>query len=228
MGKSVNAYVLFRDHIQNGGIGLWIPIEIAETSTTLSLAIDAALLSLNPSLGAGSGLSALRIAGPDHPILLVVDDINRSGDPRRLIRKAIAWSRPAISQDGGGLSDAVPIRLVCPLWEAHWSPIGDVPETIPWAEIHAVGSMTRDEAVSCIRAALDEDGSRLTDVDICEHAERLGDDPFLLSWFGYLYRHDPETNPVDLVEDVIGKLVEKCVEEVSGRHGACLRSTFQR
>jgi hypothetical protein len=215
VGKSVMGQDLLRRHVRDGGIGLWVPGEVAEGAASLAEAVERVLRLHHPRMGPGAGQAAVRLATAERPLLLVIDDINRSDHPGRLLHKVLGWSRPA--GDGSKKANAS-VRVVCPVWDLYWSPLRHLYESLGWVRVHGVGSMARPEAVNCLRLALGEQAGRFTSQELDGLAGRLGDDPILLGLFGRLLRDDPGTNPNALAEDVLGKLVARSVGEVALLH----------
>lgn len=215
VGKSVIAHGLLQSHIVAGGIGFWLPGEIAARAASLSDAIGKLLRSIHPWAGATAGHETLRLATADAPLLVIVDDVNRSGDPARLLHKVVSWSRPADQIDGQAKPIKTPVRMVCPVWDSYWLSLRRSYEQMSWIREQAIGQMNRSEAVACIRAAMGDQATRFTQAELEGFAERLHDDPIMLALFGNLLRNDPGTNPIALSEDVIGRLVEKSVGELA-------------
>ncbi len=79
--------------------------------------------------------------------------------------------------------------------------------------------MTRNESVDCIRRVLREQSGRYSDTDLSCYAERLGDDPILLALFGRLLRECPDSNPLELSQDVIGHLIDRSIGELTLQRG---------
>ena len=98
-GKSVACYQVLRDHLSKGNSGFWIPGEVAARATTLAEAVEIVLRLLYPTIEAGAGAIALHLSKPPSRLLLVVDDINRGGNPSETLHKVIAWGRPATSNN---------------------------------------------------------------------------------------------------------------------------------
>jgi hypothetical protein len=212
-GKSVIAHDLLRRHLDAGGAGLWIPAELADRETALSDAIDHVLRSLHPRAGVGSGHEALQLGAPDQHLLLVVDDVNRSPGPVRLLRKLIGWSRCSNSNDG--LPGNRTVRIICPTWDAYWYPLRQTYESMSWIVARPIGPMARPEAAGCLKAALGERANSHTDAELDNFAERLHDDPILLGLFGRLLRADPSANPLAVSENVIGRMIEQVIGELA-------------
>jgi hypothetical protein len=112
LGKSVACYKLLSRHIARGGYGLVLSHELVEQALTAAQAIDLALRQLHSHLAPEAGADALLLCEAALPLLIVVEDINRSGRPSELIEKIAGWS---INKTGK--SDAPSRwRLFCPAW----------------------------------------------------------------------------------------------------------------
>lgn len=172
-GKSVIAHDLLRRHVDGGGVGLWIPGEIADGETSLPDAVDAVFRSLHPRTGVGAGYEALKLGTADQPLLLIVDDVNRSHDPVRLLRKVIGWSRPAGPNDQANAVMKNPVQVIGPAWDAYWYLLRHTHESLGWIRIQRIGAMTRPEAVACLKAALSGQVGGYTDAELGTFAKRL-------------------------------------------------------
>jgi len=218
-GKSVLAHEVLGCTIQEGGIGLWLPSEAVAESVSLKDAIERTVRAIHPSLGARVGEEVLRLSSPENPLVLVIDDINRFGDPRRLLEKSVAWARPATSQTTSGSPAPSSLRILCPVWDSTWHFLKHGYKSESWLAVAAVERMSRDESVACIRAALGSASNRFTDPDLGTYAERMGDDPILLALFGRLLREMPDANPLVFSADVIGQFVDKSIGELAVARG---------
>jgi hypothetical protein len=218
-GKSVLAHEVLGSIIREGGIGLWLPSEVVAESVALKDAIDRTVRAIYPSLGARAGEEVLRLSGPENPLVLVIDDINRTGDPRRLLQKSVAWARPATSQPTGGVPVPSSLRIVCPVWDSTWLSLEHGYKSEGWLAVSAIDRMSRDESVACIRAALGPASHHFSDPDLGMYAERMGDDPILLALFGRLLKETPDANPLVFSADVIGQFVHKSVGELAVDRG---------
>ena len=79
--KSVACHKRLTAHVEAGGFGLVIPHEIIAGASSLEQAIDATLRLLYPSLVPGVGSEARALASERTPLLMVVEDVNKSGQP---------------------------------------------------------------------------------------------------------------------------------------------------
>jgi len=218
-GKSVLAHEVLGSTIREGGIGLWLPSEVVAESVSLKDAIDRTVRAIYPSLGARAGEDVLRLSSPENPLVLMIDDINRTRDPRRLLHKSVAWARPAASQATSGSPTLSSIRILCPIWDSTWLSLEHGYKSESWLAVSAVDRMSRDESVACIRAALGPASYRFSDPDLGMYAERMGDDPILLALFGRLLKETPDANPLVFSADVIGQFVQKSIGELAVDRG---------
>ena len=182
-GKSVIAHDLLCRHLDAGGTGLWIPGEVAEAKASLADTVEVVLRSLHPRAGFGVGHDALRMGNASQPLMLVLDDANRSPDPVRLLRRVIGWSRPGNATEGAAGIAKRPVRIVCPAWAAYWYPLMHTYESDE-LESGVPGSRTYDAArgggsLPCEVGASGDQGGGCTDAELAEFAERLHDDPIL-------------------------------------------------
>jgi type II secretory pathway predicted ATPase ExeA len=131
LGKSVACYRLLTEHVKQNGVGLIIPHEIISSAINLEQAIIAALCQLHANLST-IGLSPLSFCSSQNPLLLVVDDINRSGQAQLLAEKLLRWF--AGNSEQKGLSR---YRIVCPLWPEVLLSLGDQARKLiePWSDV---------------------------------------------------------------------------------------------
>jgi hypothetical protein len=112
LGKSVACYRKLAAHVGDGGFGIVLPHEAVASAVTLEQAVMTTLRQIHPSLAA-VGESVLMFCSPERPLLLVVEDINRSGQAQLLAEKLAGWSREPTKDDHRPPSSW---RLICPLW----------------------------------------------------------------------------------------------------------------
>ena len=112
VGKSVACLKCLQQHVEAGGFGLVVTDGVLGTSLTVEDAVERTLRNLQPTLVDGVGSEALWLASEnDEQFLLVIEDINRSAQPPRLVEKLSAWSVRA-----GKEKDRRGWRILCPVW----------------------------------------------------------------------------------------------------------------
>ena len=111
MGKTVACLKCLESHIGDDGFGLLITAEVLGESRTLADAVDTTLRELHPPLAIGEGKEALAFGSETAPLLVVVEDVNRSASPAGLLEKLVTWGRTP--QDG---QQGPRWRVLCPVW----------------------------------------------------------------------------------------------------------------
>lgn len=216
-GKSVASYQALRDHLANGGIGLWIPGETAARATSLEDAVDLALRSFHPTIEVGAGAVALRLVGPSQRLLVVVDDINRGGSPSESLRKLIAWGRPTTNDKENGSGQRY--AIVAPVWDLFWAPLDEQFRTTGWLARVPVTQMSEAEACTCLVSSLGSHAQRLAEADQQQVVMTLGCDPILIAMYANLVKDQAKFHSQDLAHDVIGRFVAMAEAEGTASNG---------
>jgi hypothetical protein len=214
VGKSVTALGILRIHFASGGIGLWLPSETVENSLSLADAIRSVLAALHPSLGRDSGVATMALAADHGPIVLVIDDINRSNAPLRTLRKLLGWLRPDHS-DTTGIHLAGKVKVLCPLWDAYWSSISSEAESSNWIAALRLTRFTRQETVTLLKTA----PRPFSEIELDRYASALDDDPILVGLFVQMLRVQPTTDPMKLCHDAIGSFISGSIDELAITRG---------
>jgi hypothetical protein len=122
LGKSVACYKRLKTHVERGGFGLVLPHDVVRSAVNLEQALETALRQLCPSLALGCVVQALQYASSQDRLLLVVEDVNRSGEASLLVEKLAAWS----NAEGGQAADArITWNLLCPVWPRVLASLGE-------------------------------------------------------------------------------------------------------
>lgn len=187
LGKSVACYRMLAAHVENGGFGIVIPHEAVASAMTLEQAVTTTLRQLHPPLAAVSS-SALSFCSPERPLILVVEDINRSGQSQLLMEKIAGWSHtPAQDEDDKG--ELSRWRLVCPLWPENLSLLGEQARKRIEPLIITTSGFTESEGRNAVLARARLDGRELSALSAGEISHALGHDPLLIAL------HDQRTTP---------------------------------
>jgi hypothetical protein len=214
VGKSVTASCILRSHIASGGIGIWLPSETIENNLSLSEAIRAVLSALHPKLGRDAGASTMALAAEHGPIVLVVDDINRSQAPLRVMMKLLGWLRPDSSKTTG-IRLAGRLHVLCPLWESYWSSISSDAEKNDWIDVQHLTRFKRAETTALFKTA-----PRLfSDSELDQYADALEDDPILVGLFVRMLRVHRQADPTELCHDAIGNFIRTSTNDLAMSRG---------
>ena len=210
VGKSVTALGVLQSHIAGGGIGIWLPSEAVENSLSLSEAIRAVLSALHPKLGRDAGVSTMGLAGEHGPIAIVVDDINRSPAPLRVLTKLLSWLRPD-SSETTGIRLAGRLHVLCPLWESYWSSISSDAEKNDWIDVQHLSRFRRPETIALLKRM----PRHFSDSELDRYADALEDDPILVSLFVRMLRVHSLVDPMQICHDAIGKFIRTSTNDLA-------------
>jgi len=175
LGKSAALRRLGDQWLAGGGIALVLDHAVIEQAATIEQAIMLGLRKWTPTLDSGCGKVALSLASPEHPLLLIVEDINLASNPRRLVERMIAWS-------GGDRKDTTEIewRLLCPVWRGN-AGLGDSQlRSHVLNRSLTIDRFEPDEAVAAVNARALAAGVTLTRLQAVDLAAALANDPLLI------------------------------------------------
>ncbi len=191
MGKTVACRRLFERHIDSGGRALFIPQSIVYTSMTLDAAIRQVVSQLDQNIIPASP-SALALATPKNPLLLLVEDVNSTSASDQLIAKILAWSRKLPGKTNS-VNDETQCtwKIVCPLWTRSLHLLAKHGEISPTSNILAIGPYSRDEGTKAVLARAMSTGDSVTVLQAEEIAASLGNDPLLIGLHQIKARPDP-------------------------------------
>ena len=197
VGKTVACMKCLQEHVHAGGYGLVVTDEVVRTSLTLEDAVERTLHNLQPDLVSGAGREALSLSSENEQLLLVIEDINQSVQPARLVEIVVAWSARATTE-----KDRRGWRMLCPVW----------PRTITLASNHAakiaidlamvVPSFVQEEGI----AAVKQRRHGVTDLEAEAVASALGLDPLLIALHG---DSDEVPDPVSVVYTYLERELER-------------------
>jgi hypothetical protein len=176
-GKSVACYRNLSAHVEAGGFGLILPHYNIASAITLDQAVLMTLRQLHPSLASVSA-TALSFCTADRPLLLIVEDINRSGQSHFLIEKIAGWSNISADAKQHGLSF---YRLICPIWPEVLSSLSDQTRQRIQQLTMTAGSFTADEGREAVLARASINNRKVSALTAQETSNKLGNDPLLIA-----------------------------------------------
>jgi hypothetical protein len=207
-GKSVACYKRLAHHVDAGGYGFVIPHEALASALTVDQAIETSLRQLHPQLASGAGTDAQKCCSPHNPLLLVVEDINKSDQAAALAEKLAKWALPSNKNHEA----AMPAwRILCPIWPQIIASLGE--ESRKWVQaLSLIGEpLSASEGREAVQRRARQRGKVLSDLDADGISEALGHDPLLIA----LHELDQRPRP----ENVIDRYIDWNVEHLSAtRH----------
>jgi hypothetical protein len=213
-GKSVVSYQILRKHVESGGVGLWIPGEIAANSNAIEEAVDSTLRLLHPTIQKDAGRSALAFASAERRVLLVIDDINRTAKPEVPIRKVMLWSKP-VATNSKSSTPGSSCSLILPVWDVFWASFEKLSESWKWINRVPLTRMTPAEAVLSLEKALGESKQSFSEPQLHHLVDNLGYDPILIAMFAELQRKNPSENVDILTLNTMTKFLGSLMAEAA-------------
>ena len=218
IGKSVACYKRLTANVERGGFGLVIPHGIIADSMSLDQAIDATLRLLHPSLIQGAGGEARSLASERRPLLMVVEDINRSAHPTSLIERMASWSVKKGKDEPAGNW-----QLLCPVWPRLLATLGDEARKNISKLVLTASPLTADEGTAAVLRRREHAGAPTTLLEAQAVASALGNDPLLIALQDPSASSSPDHVIQIFVHGSLDRLVESRDEFTAGEYRQSLR-----
>lgn len=215
-GKSVACHRALLRHLKDGGFGLVVHDETIAVSPTLEVAIARTLKKLHPALAEGQYLNGVLI--PSETLLVVIEDVNRSLQPQRLLEKIAVWSKPSAEGESWDRGN-VGVRLLCPAWPSTVAALPDTVQTIIEERQLEVGPLTEDEGRAAVLARSKLAGQELSSADALRISDELGRDPLLIALRDPESSHDLRGVISRFVDRSLGRAQAKTSEPASVLRG---------
>lgn len=216
-GKTVACLQALSAHLEKGGVGLVLDAAALGSATSLDDAIDVTLRRYSPQLA--DGRSALEFGSSAAPVLIVVEDVNRSGDGPRLATLLASWILPDEK------SSDPRYKVLCPIWPQLLVGLDEKTRSAVDARSVELQGLSVSEATEAVQRRAASTGRTMTPLQAREVAEALGCDPLLIAL------HEPGDEAS--AERVIGAFIERALQRCPGGvsaaslRGALDRSTIQ-
>ena len=219
LGKSVACYKRLAAHVEAGGFGLIVPHEIIADALSIEQAICETLRQFNPSLASSAGSEACALASEHTPLLIVVEDINKSGQPAMLIERIASWSSQQHETD-----QVRNWQILCPVWPRIFAGLGDESRKIVNELALAVSPLTAEEGIAAVQRRREKAGIPITKLKAGAVASALGYDPLLIALQDPVTESGPEHVIQAFVEGSLERLAESGNEYTAGEYRQALRS----
>ncbi|MGD1859392.1 MAG: hypothetical protein ACFB0E_05405 [Leptolyngbyaceae cyanobacterium] len=200
-GKSVACFRQLMTHVKSGGFGFVLSHESIASSLTLEQAVMTELQQLHPSLA--SGITPVSFCSSEQPLLLVVEDVNQSGEPQALLRKLASWSQES-SEDKQRRTSCW--QVLCPLWPEIFASLPTPVRDTIQPQVLIADGFTKDEGRDAVltRSHLASHSLSLLEAESIAHA--LGHDPLLIA----LHNQDKTPNANQIIE----QFFEDCLNSI--------------
>lgn len=196
-GKSVACYRRLESHLDRGGLGLVLRNETVTTSLTLEHAVTTTLRQIHPKLVEGE-TPALSFGSATSPLLIVVEDIARSGQAPQLAEKLGRWHE----------SSPKGWQLLCPIWPEVLTSLGELMRKRVEPLLLSVGKFTEDEGIDAVQARAASEGVEVTSLEARSIAHALGNDPLFVALYD-ITGDSRSPSPLAIVRQFIDGALER-------------------
>lgn len=203
MGKTTICLSVLASALERNQPCLVISDQTISVATSLEDALSIELRHYSHSLLADSGLKAIEFGSEMFPLIILIEDVNKSVSPERLLNKVIAWISQSSSRSGG-----VRWRILCPVWLQHLELLDKKirDEAYRLGIIKMVGLYTEEEATRAVKTRLKNLDSNISELSIAMLAKSLGNDPLLIGIYDF-GKTTPITNVlVDFVREELNRI----------------------
>lgn len=223
LGKSVACHKQLSQHLAADRYGLVLSHAVVCSSPTIEHAIEATLRQLSPALASGAGSDALTFCSHESPMLLIVEDINKSGQAAVLAEKVAGWDASSTNNVNAASSAHSPSRqrwkLLCPVWPQVLASVSDASRKIIQRAAVSGGPLTTREGGEAVRRRASLRGISLSVLDAEIISQTLGNDPLLIAL------HEPGALP--RAEQVIGQFIDASVARIAAQRGQYTASDYR-
>jgi adenylate kinase family enzyme len=199
-GKTTQCISILKKYLKLQKPVLVLSDSTVNQAVSIEEAVDIELHRYANELIPQSGLQALELCSIDEPLMILVEDINRSSDSARLLRKLIDWSNSNVN-----------FILLCPVW--HRLIAGLSFEERKGLEAHFkleyLESYNEDEANRAVLARATQEKIQLDELSAANTAQQLGYDPLLISLANLAEFHENA--------NVIAEYVRNTIQSIATR-----------
>jgi len=203
MGKSTVCEAILDKALSDGLPGIMLSDQTVLSSISLVEALEAEMRRYSPALEAESGRRALELCSEVQPLIVVVEDINRSSSPERVLNTLVGWVLNASN---------IHWRLLCPVWPQLLAAVEKRDDITKAGIIRFIGLYSDEEARKAVKLRNKLAGKIIDDFTASAIAKSLGNDPLLIG----LYEPGTDTHAGDVIAQYIQSQLER-----SALAGAC-------
>jgi hypothetical protein len=177
MGKTTICLSILLEALKRDQPGIVLEDQTVMRAATLEEALDIELRRYSPSLIPHSGARALEMCSEAQPLIIVVEDINRSENTERLLDKLLGWALQKAPGAGG-----IRWRLICPVWPRFLVSVDKNKRDAAHKAgiVQIIGLYTDEEAREAVKRRSEILRRPVDDLAASAIAHALGNDPLLI------------------------------------------------
>lgn len=217
VGKTVACVKAVVAHLDAGGIAVVVTQDALAQCRTIEQAIDFELRRLCSSLETRAATAALAMCSASMPLVVLVEDVNRSNDPGLLLDRLAGWLN-----DTSASTDATRGNwfLVCPLWPKTLLLASDNARKRVEGLVTVALPFTDAEATEALHSKAKIDGQKMSPLDAEAIARSLGNDPLLISLYEWQKSTEPQAVIDTFVDNQLQRLSSQSTTTLTDLRGA--------
>ena len=200
-GKTVACLRAMAHWIAGGGFALILSEDVIDAATSLNGAVLSALRRLHPALS--DTPSALSLASPARPLLLVVEDINHAANPGRAIEKVARWAGEPVADERRG---APAWRILCPVWPRMLNGLSEQGRRLAEPLLLQPKLFTEHDGIAALEARAQMIGYPISKMAAYAVSTALGHDPLLIG----LYEFGSQSAADTVIAHFIERSLQRC------------------
>lgn len=200
-GKTTQCINVLNKYLSHQKPVLVLSDSTVNQAVSIEEAVDIELHRYANELVPQSGLKALELCSIDEPLMILVEDINRSSDSARLLKKLIDWS-----------NNNANFILLCPVWHRLIASLSfeERKGLDAHFKLEYLESYNEDEANRAVLARATQEKIRLDELSAVNIAQQLGYDPLLISLVNLAEFHENA--------NVIAEYVRNTIQSIATRN----------
>jgi hypothetical protein len=199
-GKSSFSFRLLESYLDEGGMGIYMPDDVAKNAITLSDALEQMLSKLSPTLQRGESKKIPELLPIDRPFVIIIDDISRLNNSEMILQKVAGWA-------------GSPYVIICPVLSRFRRVVDEI-KRLKVVHIVNLDKMTFDETKQAIELVALENEISLSNIDRENLAIGVNNDPWLIGEFSKQLEAglDPNNCVVKSIMESIDRRIDQIVE----------------
>lgn len=170
VGKTTACAVALGAFIERGWPAILLKSEFVAGAPTIEVALEEELRRQEPEIESRAGDKAISLCTHKEPLLILVEDVNRSHNPGLVLNKIMSWV----------LAPSRAWRVVCPVWPQYLDLIEDQRHVLAAVTVLHVDRYNPEEAIRAIQKRAKSLGLEVSKHRAKSLADQLGQDPLLI------------------------------------------------
>jgi hypothetical protein len=199
LGKTVACFKRLKSHIENGGYGIILNHDALASATSIEQAIATTLKRMHPQLDENH-ICIPECTPSTHPFLVIVEDVNKSGQATFLLEKLGRWIKESHPEAN--------IQIICPIWPTTYSVLEKSLKDLIEPYVIMYTGFSENEGQTAVACRVE---GRVSAASALAISKSLGHDPLLIS----LFQNNDDPNIPNVIEGFVENQLRKLIDNSS-------------